>query len=86
MRCNCAGLVGRAAGGEYRGPTSRTNPEARLGPRHQTVSASMNFRNGGGRWHSYVPTRFTSGGFHVPEPGGKIDGGSAFGQYRRITR
>jgi hypothetical protein len=27
-----------------------------------------------------------TGGFHVPSPGGKIDGGVAFGQYRRITR
>ena len=27
-----------------------------------------------------------AGGFQVPSPGGKIDGGSFFGQYRRITR
>ena len=26
------------------------------------------------------------GGFHVPSPGGKIEGGVSFGQYRRITR
>jgi hypothetical protein len=26
------------------------------------------------------------GGFHVPSPGGRIDGGVSFGQYRRITR
>ena len=25
-------------------------------------------------------TRITPGGFHVPSPAGKIDGGSAFGQ------
>jgi hypothetical protein len=25
-------------------------------------------------------TRFTPGGFHVPSPGGRIDGGSDFGQ------
>ena len=28
----------------------------------------------------------TAGGFHVPSPGGKIDGGVSLGQYRRITR
>ena len=27
-----------------------------------------------------------AGGFQVPSPGGKIDGGSFFGQYSRITR
>ena len=27
-----------------------------------------------------------AGGCHVPLPGGRIDGGSVFGQYRRITR
>jgi hypothetical protein len=26
------------------------------------------------------------GGFHVPAPGGRIDGGSTFGQYSRMTR
>jgi hypothetical protein len=26
-----------------------------------------------------------AGGFHVPSPGGSIDGGVSFGQYRRIT-
>ena len=30
--------------------------------------------------------RFTSGGCQVPLPGGKIEGGSIFGQYKRITR
>jgi hypothetical protein len=29
----------------------------------------------------------TAGGFHVPSPGGKIEGsGGSFGQYKRITR
>jgi hypothetical protein len=28
----------------------------------------------------------TAGGFHVPSPGGRIEGGSVFGQYKRITR
>jgi len=27
-----------------------------------------------------------AGGFQVPSPGGKIDGGVSLGQYRRITR
>ena len=27
-----------------------------------------------------------AGGFQVPSPGGKTDGGSVFGQYRRITK
>jgi hypothetical protein len=26
------------------------------------------------------------GGCHVPSPGGKMDGGSTFGQYKRITK
>jgi hypothetical protein len=26
-----------------------------------------------------------AGGCHVPAPGGKIEGGSAFGQYNRMT-
>jgi hypothetical protein len=26
------------------------------------------------------------GGFHVPSPAGKIDGGESFGQYKRITK
>jgi hypothetical protein len=26
------------------------------------------------------------GGCHVPDPGGKIEGGVSLGQYRRITR
>ena len=26
------------------------------------------------------------GGFEVPSPGGRMDGGSVLGQYRRITR
>jgi len=30
--------------------------------------------------------RSTTGGFQVPSPGGQIDGGVSFGQYRRITR
>jgi hypothetical protein len=33
----------------------------------------------------YYCTAVTAGGFHVPSPGGKIDGGVSFGQYRRIT-
>ena len=28
----------------------------------------------------------TAGGFHVPSPAGKIEGGVSLGQYRRITR
>jgi hypothetical protein len=28
----------------------------------------------------------TPGGFQVPSPGGKIDGGASLGQYRRITK
>jgi len=28
----------------------------------------------------------TAGGCHVPSPGGRIDGGVSFGQYRRSTR
>lgn len=28
----------------------------------------------------------TAGGCHVPLPGGRIDGGSGLGQYRRITK
>jgi len=27
-----------------------------------------------------------AGGLHVPSPGGRIEGGVSFGQYRRITR
>jgi hypothetical protein len=27
-----------------------------------------------------------AGGFHVPSPAGKIDGGVSLGQYSRITR
>ncbi len=27
-----------------------------------------------------------AGGCQVPEPGGRMEGGSVFGQYRRITR
>jgi hypothetical protein len=27
----------------------------------------------------------TAGGFHVPSPAGKIEGGVSLGQYRRIT-
>lgn len=27
-----------------------------------------------------------AGGCQLPSPGGRIEGGSAFGQYRRITR
>jgi len=30
-------------------------------------------------------TRVRPGGFQVPAPGGRIDGASVFGQYRRIT-
>jgi hypothetical protein len=30
--------------------------------------------------------RCIAGGFHVPLPGGRIEGGASFGQYRRITR
>jgi hypothetical protein len=26
------------------------------------------------------------GGFHVPSPGGRIEGGSVLGQYRRMTK
>ena len=29
---------------------------------------------------------FTAGGCHVPSPGGRIEGASVFGEYRRITR
>ena len=28
----------------------------------------------------------SAGGCHVPSPAGRIDGGSVFGQYRRMTR
>ena len=28
----------------------------------------------------------TAGGFHVPRPAGRIEGGVIFGQYRRITK
>src|ERR1700740_2177167 len=27
----------------------------------------------------------TAGGFHVPSPGGRMDGGVSFGQYKRMT-
>jgi hypothetical protein len=41
----------------------------------------------GARWpgSSYLDAT-TAGGFHVPSPAGKIEGGVSFGQYRRITR
>jgi hypothetical protein len=32
------------------------------------------------RHHLFYETRFIPGGCHVPSPGGKIDGGSVFGQ------
>jgi hypothetical protein len=31
-------------------------------------------------------TSATPGGFQVPAPGGGMEGGSAFGQYSRITK
>ena len=34
----------------------------------------------------YFAAMTTPGGFQVPSPGGRIDGASTFGQYRRITR
>jgi hypothetical protein len=35
---------------------------------------------------SFYAARFIPGGFQVPSPGGRIEGGSVFGQYSRITR
>jgi len=35
---------------------------------------------------SFYAARFTPGGFQVPSPGGRIEGGSVLGQYSRITR
>ena len=34
---------------------------------------------------AYLAT-WIAGGFQVPSPGGRTDGGVSFGQYRRITR
>jgi hypothetical protein len=35
---------------------------------------------------SFYATRFIPGGCHVPSPGGRIEGGSVFGQYSRNTK
>ncbi len=39
-----------------------------------------------GRFGGCYCTRFSPGGFHVPSPAGRIDGGVSFGQYSRITK
>jgi hypothetical protein len=36
--------------------------------------------------YSFYETCFTPGGCHDPSPGGRMDGASVFGQYRRIMR
>jgi hypothetical protein len=37
-------------------------------------------------WETSMPAATIAGGFHVPSPAGKIDGGVSLGQYSRITR
>jgi hypothetical protein len=57
---------------------------ARLGDQ-KVPQTSHNLRIAARGIHRYFAATIT-GGFHVPSPGGKIDGGVSFGQYRRITR
>ena len=45
------------------------------------VSAATNIQS-----NLYFEATTTPGGFHEPSPGGRIEGGVSFGQYRRITR
>jgi hypothetical protein len=42
----------------------------------------MSFRDEGSLYFDAT----IAGDFQVPSPGGKIEGGVSFGQYRRITR
>ena len=46
------------------------------------LRSPMSFRDEGSLYFDAT----IAGGFQVPSPGGKIEGGVSFGQYRRITR
>lgn len=67
-------------------------PKATLHPFRQPRALAMKFTSavlvlaGGALSRSSYATRFMPGGCHVPSPGGKIEGASVLGQYRRITR
>jgi hypothetical protein len=54
------------------------------GPTPQTKEPGLSGSAGSIR-EGYFATAI-AGGFQLPSPGGSTDGGSVFGQYRRITR
>lgn len=75
-------------------PLPRATPGGGCGPKTTVVepSAAASAAERLRRWlvrssaRSCHCTRFRPGGFQLPSPGGRIDGGMSFGQYRRITR
>ena len=69
-----------AIGGAEPGVRELRSSRDRRGDANRRIAMSTDH----GDEHYFDTT--TAGGFQVPSPGGRIDGGVSFGQYRRITR